>query len=248
MSIGTPLRLEPFRIIAFHSPDRGDASPVFTEVDSFEAQYDPDSYSRQFTNVFEGPQTIGINTSLPNARYAYSQASQLRFQIILDATPMGGNAITDLLSAAATSGVTEEVERFLEVCYDYDGEIHQPRFLRVEWGTLSCACRLQSVDVQYIMFDRNGTPIRAKLDTVFVGDVSEETRTRTEDRRSPDLAKVHTVKAGESLPLLAQKAYNSSTYYLDLARYNQLDHFRELKSGMEIRLPSLEELLNEQNY
>ncbi len=253
MPLITPSRLEPMRIVAFHSDDRGDGSPVFTEVDSFDVQYDPDSYSRKYTNVFEGASSIGINISLPSSRYAYSLASRLSFTIILDATE-GSGGLSNILPTAslgslggeASEGISGLVDRFMAVCYDYDGEIHQPRFLRVEWGTLSAPCRLQSVDIQYSMFGRDGTPIRAKLDCVFVGDLSEEIRVRQEDRRSPDLAKLHEVIAGDNLPLISQKAYGSSSYYLALAKYNQLNHFRELKAGDLIRIPSLETLLQKQ--
>jgi len=248
MSIVSPHRLEPLRIISFHAEDRGDGSPVFTEVDSYEVQYDPDSYSQRFTNVFEGSSSIGINVSLPSSRYAYSLASRLTFSIILDATTTEGGLsapipMPSLGGDSASEGISDMVSRFLETCYDYDGEIHQPRFLRVEWGTLSAPCRLQQVDIQYSMFDRDGTPIRAKLDCVFIGDVSEEIRIRQEDRRSPDLAKLHEVVAGDTLPLISQKAYGSPNYYMALADYNQLNHFRDLKAGSNIRIPSLETLL-----
>lgn len=244
MTLITPSRLEPLRIIAFHADDRGDGSPSYTEVDSFEVQYDPSSYSRKYTNVFEGTNSIGINVSLPSSRYSYSLASKLTFTIFLDAMLAEGSLSTELMGDAG-EGIAGMVDRFMEVCYDYDGEIHQPRFLRIEWGTLSAPCRMQSVDIQFSMFDMDGTPIRAKLDCVFVGDVSEEIRLRQEDRRSPDLAKLHEVIAGDSLPLISQKAYGSSAYYLALARYNDLDHFRDLKSGTQIKIPSLENLLEE---
>jgi hypothetical protein len=242
MSLITPSRLEPLRIIAFHSEDRGDGSPTYTEVDNFEVQYDPSSYAQQYTNVFEGANSIGINVSLPSSRYAYSLPSRLSFTIILDATVEAGGLSTAFADDAG-EGIAGLVDRFLAVCYDYDGEIHQPRFLRVEWGTLSAPCRMQSVDIQYSMFDPDGTPIRAKLDCVFLGDVSEEIRIRQEDRRSPDLAKLHEVIGGDSLPLISQKAYGSSAYYLALAKYNELDHFRDLQAGAQIRIPSLENLL-----
>ena len=251
MSISVPANIEPLHIIAFHSEERGDGSPVFTEVDRFDAQYCPSSYSQKYVNVFEGVESIGINVSLPSSRYAFSMPSLLSFKLILDSDDPSGSlsdaiptpGVGNPLGGGESEGISGVISQFLAVCYDYDGEIHQPRFLRVEWASLSASCRLQSVDIQYTMFTREGTPSRAELDVVFIGDVSEEIRVRQENRQSPDLTKRRTVIEGEPLPLISQEAYGSATYYLDLARYNRLNHFRELSPGSEISLPSLEELL-----
>ena len=249
--ISIPARIEPLHIIAYHSEERGDGSPVFTEVDRFDAQFCPGTYTQKYVNVFEGVESIGINISLPSSRYAFSMPSELSFKLILDSEDPPGTlgdaipspGIDNPLGGDGEGGVSEMVSQFLAVCYDYDGEIHQPRFLRVEWATLSAACRLQSVDIQYTMFTRDGTPSRAELDVVFIGDVSEEIRVRRENRQSPDLSKRRVVTVGDTLPLIAQEAYGSASYYLDLARFNKLNHFRELKPGTEINIPSLNELL-----
>lgn len=251
MSLSVPANIEPLHIIAYHSDERGDGSPVFTEVDRFDAQYCPSSYSQRYVNVFEGVESIGINVSLPSSRYAFSMPSELKFKLIIDSDDPPGSlsdaipspADLNPLGGAEDEGVMEAVNQFLAVCYDYDGEIHQPRFLKVEWATLSASCRLRSVDIQYTMFSRAGVPSRAELEVVFIGDVSEEIRLRQENRQSPDLNKRRTVIEGESLPLISQEAYGSSSYYLLLAQYNRLNHFRNLIPGSEISLPPLEELL-----
>lgn len=251
MPLNIPANIEPLHIIAYHSEERGDGSPVLTEVDRFDAQYCPSNYAQRYVNVFEGVESIGINVSLPSSRYAFSMPSELSFKLIIDSDDPPSSMSDSLptpsldnpLGGADEEGVMEAVNQFLAVCYDYDGEIHQPRFLTVEWATLSASCRLRSVDIQYTMFSREGIPSRAELDVVFIGDVSEDIRVRQENRQSPDLNKRVTVIEGQSLPLISEKAYGSASYYLKLAKYNRLNHFREINPGMELSIPPLEELL-----
>jgi len=253
MSCDNTKRLAPLKIIAFKQEDRGAGSPDYTKIDEFEVQFDPDSYSKKMVNVFQDASNIGINISLPASKYSYSPASELTFQLIFDASeededlldilpvpPIGGLVKID----EGSSGVSKQINKFLEVCYDYDGDIHQPRFLNLNWGgDLNFPCRLKSVDIQYTMFSREGVAIRAKLDTVFLSDTDEEIRMKKEGKQSPDISKKHTVKDGETLPLICRKSYGTSGYYLLLAKHNNLNHFMRLKIGQELEIPTLKNLL-----
>jgi nucleoid-associated protein YgaU len=48
------------------------------------------------------------------------------------------------------------------------------------------------------------------------------------------------VKEGDTLPMLAYEVYGDSAYYLELARVNGLDDFRNLKAGDRIFFPPVE--------
>jgi nucleoid-associated protein YgaU len=124
-----------------------------------------------------------------------------------------------------------------------DGTIHEPKFLKIQWGEGALKdfdCRLESADVEYTSFDRNGAPLHATLKTTFVEDLDPEKRTKLEGKNSPDLSHTRVVKSGDTLPLLAKEIYGSAEYYLRLAQANDLDDFRNLTPGQEIVFPPLE--------
>ena len=120
-----------------------------------------------------------------------------------------------------------------------DGTIHEPKFLKIAWGDLIFDCRLQSVQVNYTLFNRSGQPIRAELDTVFIEDIQDSERTKKENKSSPDLSHSRTVKSGDKLPLMAQEIYGNSAYYIQLARANNVNNLRKLKVGTNIKLPPI---------
>jgi nucleoid-associated protein YgaU len=47
------------------------------------------------------------------------------------------------------------------------------------------------------------------------------------------------VKAGDTLPMLCYQIYKDSSYYLAVARLNQLQNFRQLQPGQLLRFPPL---------
>ena len=122
-----------------------------------------------------------------------------------------------------------------------NGTIHEPNFLKVEWGDLIFSCRLGSVDISYTSFNRDGTALRAELDVNLLSDQDVKKRIAKENKSSPDLTHSRIVKSGDSLPLLTKEIYGSSMYYLRVAQANNLDDFRNLTPGQEIFFPPLEQ-------
>lgn len=209
-------------------------------LETFEAIFEVESFTRKYEHVYQGAATAGINTSARAAKYSYSRPSYLSFQLFIDGTGLAQSGM-DVL-AEPELAAEEQISRFLDVCHHYDGEIHQPRFLVIKWGSMAFNCRLASVEITYTLFDTNGDPLRAELNAVFLEDINDELRAKLEDKRSPDIARSRTVLAGDSLPSLCRKIYGSEAWFLALARYNGIDHPREIRPGMEIQFPPLEEL------
>ena len=230
-------KLDKLTINAFPTEKREEEGSA---IDSFEAIFNVDGFTRKYEHVYQGAATAGINTSARSAKYSYSRPSLLHFQVFIDSTGLsksGPGIIVD-----PEPDAQEQIDQFLNVCYHYDGDIHQPRFLVIKWGGLSFNCRLLAVDIKYSLFDKSGNPLRAELEVDFLEDISDEQRAKLEDKKSPDIARTRTVLAGDSLPSLCRKVYGSENYYLALAEYNQIDHPREIQPGMEIHFPPLEEL------
>lgn len=212
--------------------DRGRS--LFWLRGSFEAMFNPESYSFSYENVYQCTQ--GINTSGRETRYASSKPRSLALTFILDDTSATGGLLAGT-SLFFRDTISDRIEKFLYLTTAMDGDIHGPRFLRIEWGDLIFDCQLQNVTVKYTLFNRSGQPIRAELDTVFIEDLEDSKRLKLENKSSPDLTHLKTVKAGDKLPLMANEVYNDPSYYIQLATANKLNNFRRLKMGTTLNLP-----------
>ena len=156
-------KLEKLKIKVYRTEARN-GSPIET----FEAMFNPESYMLSYENVYSKEQ--GINSSGKSARYSLSKPSDLSLKLILDGT---GVSDYPVLTSRADLDVSRRVQKFMELTAYMDGNIHQPKFLKIEWGTLIFKCRLLSVDIAYTLFDKGGRPLRAELSTTFVGDLEE---------------------------------------------------------------------------
>jgi len=202
--------------------------------------FNPESYSRNFENVYSQKQ--GSNTSGRKATYSLTLPEKIKLKFILDGTRVNEyqNPVSLRLRGKKEHDVNKRVKHFLEMAGYMDGKIHEPRYLTVLWGDLVFKCRLGSVDINYSLFDKSGIPLRAELDTEFFGDVELSERLKKENKSSPDLTHYRIVKAHDQLPLMCEKIYGSSRYYMHVAKANKLNDFRNLQPGQEIFFPPIE--------
>lgn len=214
-----------------------------TKVGTFHAALNPDTISRSYGHAFQNASKVGINSSARPAQFSYSSSQTLSVQIIVDETGiMGASA----LGARPDQNQTafKRVDQFLRLCYNYEPDQHQPCFLVLKWSEQTFSCRLVSLEVTYSEFDRGGNALRAELDTVFIEDRSKKETSLQNTEGSPDMTQTHVIQAGDSLPALSRKYYGDAQLYTAVARFNRLQHFRELPTGQEVLFPPAESLPN----
>jgi len=207
--------------------------------DTFVVMFNPASFEMNHRNVFNTSQ--GLNTPGSQTQYSYGGAEELQLDLVLDGS---GVAESDLVGFVATrvGDVARRVDRFLSLCFRMDGDIHEPKFLKIQWGDgplKDFDCRLESVNIHYELFDRNGSPRRAVLKAMFLQDMDAAKRNRKAAKNSPDLSHRRTVREGDTLPGMCQAIYGAVDHYLTVARINGLDDFRCLEPGTEIVFPPL---------
>ena len=226
-------KLDKLKIKAFAETERTTELPL-----SFEAPVSLDSFSQYYAHQYQV--AGGINSGDQEANKAKSKPKELQFNIILDNTCIFNNGLG--IKLTEPESIMEQVNLFLETCYKHNSETHSPNFLIVEWGGLKFRCKLLSAQVNYSLFDRGGIPLRAEIEAAFIEDIPKSDAQRDPALSSPDITHSQIVKAGDTLPLIAKKVYGSSRYFLKLAKYNRINHFRELAVGKEVLLPPLDQL------
>ena len=144
------------------------------------------------------------------------------------------------------TGIVSKIRRSLnaeilllkKTVYKYSGSTHSPPYLTLVWGTaLFFKCRLKSMDIEYNYFSSFGIPLRAKVTMSFVhyqGGASAK-----DSDTSPDMTHEVVVKPGDSLPALCQDVYGDELRYMQVAEYNKLDNFRDLKPGSQLAFPPI---------
>lgn len=200
---------------------------------SFEVMFNPETLTTRHESVVPDSEPASGHSVKPTHR----RDQDLTVKLVFDGTPVGRN-----LEASGGRTVSQWVERFLAHCYDVDSESHEARYLTIKWGNgimgkLGFQCRLGSVDIQYTLFDRDGSPLRAELTARFVEAMDPATAAKVMRLSSPDLTHHRIVRAGDTLPQLCREIYGSPALCLRVARFNKLDHFRDLVPGQALLFP-----------
>lgn len=138
--------------------------------DIFTVMFNPESFSQTYTNEYGS--VADINNKNEKTKFVKSRPSNFRLKIIIDGTGVTNLGISNLPILGDDSDVYTKVDKFLKLTWLPDQKANnKPNLLLIEWGTkLWKICRLKSVDVNYTLIDRDGTPLRAELDASFDDD------------------------------------------------------------------------------
>ncbi len=225
--------LKKMKIVAFSKGDYSDKSRVIGG--EFEALVNPDSYSLEYKIEYSGKQGQGASSA--QQKFKMTKPEELSFEFLFDAT--GVIPVPEGKAAKKKEDISKDLQKFKYLLTGYNGKKHQPNHLKLFWGTLLFKGRLTGLSIQYKLFRPDGRPIRAVAKATFKGSVEENYRVALENSQSPDLTHVRIVKAGDTLPLMCFDIYEDSKLYLEVARINQLRHFRDIKPGDQLIFPPI---------
>jgi len=164
-----------------------------------------------------------------SAKFNKAGPKKLHFQFILDGTGALGNV----------EDVSTQIKKLKDLAFAYNGDIHEPNYLKLYKGKLLFEGRLEKLNVNYTLFDYDGKPLRGMVSVGFVEHVDAARLALKARKNSPDLTHLRTVKAGDTLPLMCHKIYGDSKYYLEVAKVNNLMSFRSIEPGLKIYFPPI---------
>lgn len=234
-------------------PQTGELAKVTIEVykdeqfqnhqGTFELPINPEQFSQQFKIVHNKQQAQGSQHNDPP--YAFTRPQELKLDFILD----GSGVIPDKQNPGKFHrDVIGQLQQFFRLTYTINSDTHKPNFLRLLWGDFSFGygkesgfnCILSDLQVNYTLFASNGTPLRAKLSATFTSYTEQTLRLLEENKHSPDVTHVRKVIAGDTLPLMTYRIYDDPSYYLQVAKVNELVSFRRLPPNTDLQFPPLE--------
>ena len=216
------LRIDAYQDEAFSKP----ADPA-----SYSLQINPDSYRHSHSTSYKREK--GTETAGPSIKFSIMEPQSVSFEFYLDATGAVPGEIP------AKTSLRKSVEAFKKVVYAYQGKLHEPNYLLISWVDTTFKCRLTSLNIDYTLFAPDGSPLRAKLSVAFQEYMSADELVKRSRKSSPDLTHVRTVQAGDTLPVMCDRIYGDSRFYLRIAQYNGLRTFRDLAPGTRLFFPPL---------
>jgi len=209
--------------------DEIDSSQDFDDQPFYEAMINPDAITWQRSVNYNEEQAP--DTSSTSQTYQNTPSETLSFDIVIDCTGVVDSTRIDLM---------EELEVLQDIIYTYDGTIHRPNFVKVQWGKgIIFNGVITSFNTTFSLFRPDGSPLRAKVSLSFSEYISPETLNKLDAPESPDLTHLVNVVQGMALPQLCKKVWNNSFLYTQVARYNDLDKFRNLKDVQSLIFPPI---------
>ena len=135
----------------------------------------------------------------------------------------------------------------LEKLIHVNEDLHRPPRVLFVWGQgfgdaggkiNTGTWYITALDVNYIMFLPNGTPVRAKCKLTLT-EVPDDSNPSKSVKNSPDTAHVHLVSRGDSLQAIAYEEYDDSSQWRRIAEANGIDDPLGLSPGQRLLIPPI---------
>ncbi|QZE14374.1 hypothetical protein K4L44_00270 [Halosquirtibacter laminarini] len=206
-----------------------DNGSISTTGEPFQVMMNPDTIS--CSREISYPQQQVVGQSQPTKKFCRVSENNFSFKIVLDATGV---------VPGTYDSVADQIRKLTTLIAEYQGDKHSPNVVRVAWGeSFKCNAVATKYDVSFTLFAPDGTPLRAVVDLSFSKYITAKQASTEAGRSSPDMTHYIEVKAGETLPMLCERIYGSSQFYLDIAKINHLTTFRNIKAGTKLLFPPL---------
>ncbi len=217
----------------------------FWSVDSYQLQINPGSVSCKYgKNEGDNDEPSSADGgAIPQKSPTYFKET-VSFKFTLDLTGVipsvpDGDWYWMLPSEISYfMGLEDSIEKLKGVTIYPLRSTHAPPFVHLVWGDISLKGVVTDLDIEYTYFNSTGSAVRAEVSITieeFINREVEESK-----YQSPDITRIPTIKAGDTLPALCKSFYGDKKYYLKIAEINNLSSFRRLKLGEKILFPPLE--------
>ncbi|WP_034947377.1 CIS tube protein [Erwinia oleae] len=195
---------------------------------SLSAMYNPDSLQIDYQSRFDT--TDAINKTTQSKRYVIAEPAGLTLNLLYDAM-MPGN----------TTPIESQLAALKALCA-VDAATDAPYFLKINWGKMRWenrgyfAGRASGLSINYSLFDRDATPLRATARLSLVADSSFVVQDAERQIQAPS-SSIVSVPDLATLSLIAVNTgatLASGMDYLNLAWQNDMDNLDDFSAGQQI--------------
>jgi hypothetical protein len=191
-----------------------------------ELQISPSAINIEYKNLYADGLAMG---SIGNDQKFFKQEpAVITIKTMFDGT-----------GAISSLDVNDRIQAIKNVCYNYQGNKHEPYRNVIVWGRFYFKCSLTKLVVTDKLFTPEGDLLRAEIELCFNEYIEKTEEAKLKNQQSPDITHIVQIKAGDHLPLLCKKIYKNSKMFFEIARINKITDFRNLKPGTKIHFPPL---------
>jgi LysM repeat protein len=187
-------------------------------------RFNPTDYKLSKSNTFAEITIPGLET--PPIQYVRGGSETLTVQALVDTS--------DTLDNVRTSYV-DAVRNLMRP----DSREHAPPIVRFVWDEAVFTGVLEKLDVNYVLFGKDGVPLRAQLDISLKEFRPAAQQVLDTPRSSPTVEKSYVVRRGDTLSSIAAAVYRRADAWRELARANDITDPRDLRPGRVLTVPRL---------
>ncbi len=189
----------------------------------FYALFNPKEYALSKSVPWTPQDSSGVDA--PALQFTTGQGETLDLELFFD-TFERNHAVTDL---------TGPIHNLALI----DAGLHRPPRVLVSWGKLKFEGHIESVNQRFTMFRSDGVPVRATMSIKLREAVDPHDQAQRRPRESPDHAKLHAVRRGETLQSIAAKEYDDPGQWRRIADANGIDDPFRLEPGQRLLVPPI---------
>ncbi|MBV7530229.1 hypothetical protein [Chitinophaga sp. sic0106] len=239
--------LEKMKLKAYKEPDVNSKAVTVKGNDTFTFKVNPESFRRTYGIAYKDEANVPQGTTSQPKQFSHTKPESFSVDILLDESGIfpdpGQTSQTELIGPVPTvrPDVSSQVADLLAFCYEYQGDSHRPNYILICWGATAGFFFgvVKSLEIDYKLFLPDGRPIRAVARLHLESAESLAAMIRRMSPNSPDMTHEKSFKAGNSLSNMATAVYQDDSYYIDVARANNLLGFRQVKPGTTLKFPPL---------
>ncbi|MEG1564521.1 MAG: hypothetical protein RR365_12475 [Bacteroides sp.] len=201
-----------------------------SEIGSHTVLMDPDTLKFGREIIYREDRQLGAIGG--NSRFERYKPEFLTFKFTVDCTGI-------VEGTKEKDSVYNKIQEMEKLLYVYNSDGHSPSYVLVQYVELLFKGRVKKMNVEYTLFSNSGIPLRATVELTFSGFRCSEEERKKFSKHSPDMSRLITVKEGETLPFLCHRIYGDSLLVRQVARFNNLNSFRNIPAGTELLFPPL---------
>jgi len=191
---------------------------------AIEALFNPKEYTIAKRVPWNPQSASGLDA--PELQFTTGQGETLQLELFFD-------------TYESASSVRDHTKKLHDLAL-IDTSLHRPPMVLVTWGTLSFKGVVESLNQRYTMFMEDGTPVRATVTlTLRRAESASEQATNNRGNESPDHAKLHAVRRGETLQSIAAQEYDDPNQWRRIADANGIDDPFRLDPGARLIIPPI---------
>jgi nucleoid-associated protein YgaU len=187
-------------------------------------RFNPTDYKLSKSNTFAEITIPGLET--PPIQYVRGGSETLTVQALVDTS--------DTLADVRTTYVNA-IRDLMRI----NKKEHAPPIVEFFWDQAVFTGVLEKLDVNYVLFGRNGVPLRAQLDITLKEYRPARQQVQERPLSSPTVEKSYVVRRGDTWPGIAFAVYRRADVWRELALANGIDDPRDLRPGLVLTVPRL---------